>query len=96
MRRRDFIGTLGAIVAAPTLARADQTATPVVGFLDTRTPDDAATYLTAFRRGLAEVGYVEGQNVAIEYRWAEGRAYRPPEDPGGLRYSDICRGRRSC
>src|SRR5262249_37918497 len=72
MRRRDFMGTLGAIVAAPVLARADQTAMPLIGLLNTWTLDDS-TYLTAFRRGLAELGYVEGKNVAIEYRWAEGR-----------------------
>jgi putative ABC transport system substrate-binding protein len=84
VRRRDFIGTLAAVVAAPALARADQTATPLIGFLNTLTPDDAVTYLTAFRRGLAEVGYVEGNNVAIEYRWAEGHDDRLRELAGDL------------
>ena len=97
MRRRDFIGTLAAIVAAPALACADQTAMPVIGFLDPRTQDDAATYLTAFRRGLAEVGYIEGQNVAIEYRWAEGHYDRLRELAGDLvgRQVDViaCTGR---
>jgi putative tryptophan/tyrosine transport system substrate-binding protein len=83
MRRRAFIGTLGALVAAPVLARADQ-AMPVIGFLNTLTMDDSATYLIAFRRGLAEVGYVEGQNVAIEYRWAEGHYDRLRELAGDL------------
>jgi putative ABC transport system substrate-binding protein len=78
MRRRAFIGTLGAIVAAPVLARADQ-AMPVIGFLNTTAPAPWAARVAAFRRGLGEIGYVEGQNVAIEYRWAEGHYDRLPQ-----------------
>ena len=79
MRRRIFIGTLGAVVAAPMLARAQQTSMPVIGFLNSTSPGPWAPRVAAFRRGLGEVGFVEGENVAIEYRWAEGRYDRLPE-----------------
>jgi putative tryptophan/tyrosine transport system substrate-binding protein len=71
MRRRDFIAGLGIAAALPAMSRAQQ-ATPTIGFLSTRSPDEAAIHTNAFRSGLQETGYVEGNSVAIEYRWAKG------------------------
>jgi putative tryptophan/tyrosine transport system substrate-binding protein len=72
MRRREFTAGLGASLAAPLAARAQQPPVPVIGFLSSGSPGPFAQMLAAFHRGLKDGGYVEGQNVAIEYRWAEG------------------------
>jgi putative ABC transport system substrate-binding protein len=82
MSRREFtalVGGVGLLLAVKIRrARAQQPAMPVVGFLHSVSPDPMASHALAFRRGLAEIGYIEGQNVAIEYRWAEGRYDRLP------------------
>jgi putative ABC transport system substrate-binding protein len=71
VRRREFIKFLGGAAAWPLTARAQQPATPTIGYLSTRSPGEAKYVTDALTRGLNETGYVEGRNLAIEFRWAE-------------------------
>jgi putative ABC transport system substrate-binding protein len=77
MKRRDFMRGLGMAAALPAISRAQQ-AIPTIGFLSTRSPDEATIHTDAFRRGLEGMGYVEGRGIAIEYRWAKGDYSRLP------------------
>ena len=79
IERRKFLATLGGAAATwPLAVRAQQTAMPVIGFLETRSRDTIADRLRGFQRGLRDNGYVESENVAIEYRWAENQVDRLP------------------
>ena len=78
MRRREFVSLFGGAAAWPLAARAQQPAMPVIGFLETRSRDTIADRLRGFQRGLRDNGYVESENVAIEYRWAENQVDRLP------------------
>src|ERR1051325_11298968 len=78
MNRRDFLVGLGAVLGWSAAARAQQKAIPVIAYVGLTSPGPAASIVTAIRQGLGDTGYVEGQNVFIEYRWAEGHYDRLP------------------
>ena len=78
MRRREFIAGLGSAAAWPVVARAQQPAMPLIGYLSSATQEFSASRVAAFRTGLSQAGFVEGRNVALEYRWAENRLERLP------------------
>src|SRR6476659_8847018 len=91
MRRREFICLVGGAVAWPFTAFAQQRFMPTIGYLSARTLEDSGELLANFRRGLAEAGFVEGKNVAIEYRWLEGDNDRIQE-----MVADLVRRRGDC
>src|ERR1700736_4098890 len=76
MRRREFITLVGGAATWPVAARAQKSALPIIGFLSSRSPGESEAVVSAFRQGLGESGYVVGQNVLVDYRWAEGRYER--------------------
>ena len=78
MRRREFISFLGSTVAWPFAAQAQQPMMPIVGLLSPRSPEDSSRLGAAFRKALNEAGYIEGQNVMVEYHWLEGQYNRLP------------------
>jgi putative tryptophan/tyrosine transport system substrate-binding protein len=79
MIRREFIALIGGAATWPLAARAQQPAVPVIGFLGSSSAQVSVKNLEAFRKGLSQTGYVEGRNVAIEFRWSGGRDDRMPE-----------------
>ena len=90
MRRRDFFTLLGGAAASwPLAARSQQPAKPVIGFLGPASPSTFASRIEAFRLGLRDFGYVEGTNITVEYRWAEGRYERLPDLAAQLVRSNV-------
>ena len=79
MKRRAFIVGLGSAAAWPVVARAQQTVMPVIGYLDSTSPDGDPERLRGFRQGLKDAGFIEGENVSIVYRWANNQLDRLPE-----------------
>jgi putative tryptophan/tyrosine transport system substrate-binding protein len=100
MRRREFISLLGGASAWPLSVHAQQSTMPVIGYLDSQSPGAFANeVLRSFRQGLKEIGYVEGENVVIEYRWAENQVDRLPKLATELirqRIAVIVAGRHAC
>ncbi len=84
MKRRRFVGYLGGAVVVPIRAQAQQPTVPVLGFLSARSPAESAEVVAAFRDGLRKAGFVEGENLRIAYRWAEGRYDRLPAQAAEL------------
>src|SRR5258708_40378384 len=78
MRRREFIAGLGSAAAFPLAAKAQPSGTPVIGYLDWNAPRTRAPYVEALRAGLAEAGFIEGRNLTLEYRWADGNFRQLP------------------
>jgi putative tryptophan/tyrosine transport system substrate-binding protein len=79
MQRREFITLIGGAAVARPLAAQAESGMPVIGFMSSRSPEDSTHLLAAFRQGLSETGFSEGQNVAIEFRWAQGQYQRLAE-----------------
>src|SRR5258708_14613593 len=78
MRRREFIMLVAGAVSGPWAAQAQQSTMPVIGYLSSRSPAESAAVISAFRQGLGEAGFTIGQNLAVEYRWADGHYDRLP------------------